>query len=411
MSSLKLPSSPFNSPPPPIKRTPLQNRDLGGAAASAAAERFSPNNWSPSGKPISPSRVRILPSDKENKTVRKLLFDSENSVDALSSHIEDSKSDPQTPEKFRSPSSSPTKSTPSRHSALHRRSPSRSPKVHRHSDISRLFPSSPSVSLPLSEEKKIHRSIRSLLQKQSPQRKEKSTALFRKFAKTLSVHSPSKPIFHRDAARIKASNWAREVHHALHLVNPDQVPRNIFDLSHIEKRHLYENGDLVHYKNPQTLVQSGSKKGVSATFFPESIRSDEQIMELVNQAELAAHSNDNRELYRTNSETPYYIELIRNLGLIITAYPIYFCVAYKPDCEWRISEDQSLTSKQALHCAIESLKNRTPIRYEMDDQVVIDIGEPCSQLLPLEPPLSCGVYLIVEKALLPQNFLKKNLEQ
>lgn len=221
------------------------------------------------------------------------------------------------------------------------------------------------------------------------------------FSKKLSLAPPDTPQYHREAletfrgvptfsATIQALKSVPCLHR--HTALPPFPP--IINIVHIVEGevdgirsrgyHFSLNNSIavtVRARNPITGVFFGRFKlgdGIAekdSTFFPPSVDSETALVKVIQDAEKIAQQ-DNRFLYRTRTDIPFYMEkLFQDDGCVIqSAYPLFSYEDFTVGRTFQITEVSALESTEILS-ALSSLPIvQKHTRYELGDTVIVDIA-------------------------------------
>lgn len=191
-----------------------------------------------------------------------------------------------------------------------------------------------------------------------------------------------------------------------HLIEPGSRGFHLCPVGHPMRSKLIDVRSSSNSVFQANFPVDSSGKTKSSTFFP--LENADEVVALIDSAEMIAKS-ENRFLCRVAGK-PFLIEIYKEGPVIKSAFPIFFHAECDLNEELSIVEGESpVTGMQLLLAAekaIEAYNQPTldpnpwnPIRYTIDDKLVIDLG-------PFLPHLGVSQGILVE---FPRSFFEKDL--
>ena len=258
--------------------------------------------------------------------------------------------------------------------------------------------------LPKSELKQVQEGIDELEQLGTPKRVKYTArmqaAIVEKFGPQSLLSSPG---YHqRVAAGLRDNPQLARFSGQLHQLNR-ALPRHYVLIEHVAERHIFP-ADLQGLKvleNRRSGVSCGMVGNKFTTFYPRSVKSQRELIELLNLSEIVFEGDEHLELVRVpamNERPEFYVEMAkRNDAVVITAYPIFFFGQYAAGTEYEICEGVRVTSNQL----IEFMKELSDdfVRYSSGKEAIVDLAGPISDAFKMQNKLSEGVYFSFPKKL------------
>lgn len=263
------------------------------------------------------------------------------------------------------------------------------------------------LDLPNGDLTAVQQGMKALKKAVTPQRNKYTaamhTAITEKFGPKSSLGSPGYQ--QRMAAGLRDNPQLAQLSGQLHRLNPE-IPRHYILIEHVAERHIrFEKTSVLdEIENQRTGVTCGMVGKTFTTFYPRAIQSQAQLVELLNSSELVMKGDKHLELVRVpaRDEIPeFHVEMAkRHDAVVVTAYPVFFFGQYAEGKEYEICKGVSFSSKK-IHEFLEEL-SEDYIRYQSQQETIVDLAEPIAEFLKLGGSLPEGIYFSFPRKLADQ---------